>query len=53
VTYRISGDISASSLIIRVAGADIAVDIQDGVGTTGTEDGAEEVELVTICVVGS
>ena len=53
VTYRILGDVSASSLIVRIVCADIAIDVQHGCGATGTEDYAKQVELVGICIVGT
>ena len=34
VTYRISGDVSASSPVFYIVCAEVAIDVQDSVGTT-------------------
>ena len=52
-TYRISGDVTTYGSILSIAGSYIACNVQDSVGTAGTEDCADQVKGVTICVVGT
>lgn len=50
-SHRISGDVTTSSGVLRITRADIAGNVQDCVGTAGTENCANEVKGVTIGVV--
>jgi hypothetical protein len=52
-TYRISRDVTASSRILTIICTDIACNVQDCVGTAGTENCADEVEGVAIGVVST
>ena len=51
VTYGIQGDVPASSSVIYIAGADIAIYVQDSVGSTRTQNCGREIESVAVSVV--
>jgi len=49
VTYRISGDHSASTRVIYIRHTDIGIDVQDNFATTGAE--GSEAKYAAIVVV--
>jgi len=49
--YRVGSDVTAAFGVGRVARAEITLDVQNGLGTAGSEDGGNQIERVTIGVI--
>lgn len=51
--YRVSRDIPTTLGVLRVAGAEVALDVEHGAGAAGRDNGGDQIEAVTVSIVST
>lgn len=52
-SYRVSRDVTAALGVLRVASAEVALDVEHGAGAAGRDDGGDQIEGVAVGIVSA